>query len=51
MLICLNVERTRPEVADSWKGEHMEEKSGGLKPDSHIMGKEWKFQGQELVGG
>lgn len=50
VLICLNMERTRTEVADGWKGEHMEEKSGGLKPDSHRMlkeGRNW-WEGRSL---
>lgn len=33
VLIYLNVEKTRTEVAGGWKGEHMKEMSGGLEPD------------------
>lgn len=40
VLIHLNVEKTRTEVAGGWKGEHMEEKGGRLEPDLHRMGKE-----------
>jgi len=48
MLISLNVEETRIEFVGGCRSEHMEQKSGGLEPDLHRMGREWEFEGQEL---